>query len=657
MPKPWEKYAAQGDGPWSKYGGSAAVKQISPEDQLAEGMRQLERLQPSVAPKPAPPAPSFGQRLLGAGETALTMGTGSIAAPVGQLAGIARTLTGGNYGTQRGVQQGQQEAQRVSNALTYQPRTMAGQQMVGGIGNTMGASGIEALGPLAGELNMSLGPASTAAFQAGRKLAGAPVTAARKVAEVPGAVKSALRTATGADVPAARLAAAEASRGAVKSAATGVVQRERALNSVRQALETKLQLSQRVPPDLNTQGTTIRSAFNDAMTAAKTARSTEADKLFAASKAEAAAKEAAGMRVDTAAAEKALNGMIDKAQGIPDLEAGLKKMLSAIKGRPPEPVEAPVILSAKGAPLPPTTPAPPVGKTFDQLELTRRYLNDIGYGSDLEGYPAILRKEARDAARAIDEAMQKFSPGFAKYKERYAQMSEPLNSLGTRFGRAVTGTEGGLQEDAYAKIAASDLPNRLFAKREGVDLLVDALAGGKNAPKAARQAAQKQVDMMVENWILEQTRGKKPSAALEGLSAPGTRSTLTAAPSVESKLRTQFGQQAGYERTLEAMAKAGKKPPMTAETATKMRDKLQQADTLLAQKSAASKQQALTLYQESLASARNARLIPADKYKAAMDLIERANTLEEKAARAKKIAKWFGYGAAFTVGAEGARHL
>src|SRR5512135_1492455 len=72
-----------------------------PEDQLSAGMAQLEQLQPSVKPKPVA-APSFGQRLLGAGETALTMGTGSIAAPVGQMAGIARGLVGGNYGTPQG---------------------------------------------------------------------------------------------------------------------------------------------------------------------------------------------------------------------------------------------------------------------------------------------------------------------------------------------------------------------------------------------------------------------------------------------------------------------------------------------------------------------------------------------------------------------------
>ena len=652
MPKPWEKYASQGNGPWAKYGGAATGQPASTKDRLDAALAELEKIQPSTAPKTQPTAPSFGQRLLGAGETALTLGTGSVAAPIGQVAGVARSLLGGHYGTQQGVQEGQQEAQRISDALTYQPRTRAGQRMVGGIGHAVGASGIEALGPMAAELSAPLGATSRAAVQVGRRVAGAPLTAARAVTRVPSAVKGAIRTATGADVPAARLSAAQASKTAVKAAASGVVQRARALDSVRQALETKLQLSQRVPPDLHTQGTTIRSAFTGAMDAAKTARSAEADKLFAASKAEAAAKEASGKRVDTTAAENALSGMIDKAQGIPDLEAGLKKMLSAIKGRPES--DAPAILGPTGVPLKSTTPT---GKTFDQLELTRRYLNDIGYGSDLEGYPAILRKEARDAAKKIDEAMQNFSPAFAKYKEQYAKMSEPLNSMGTKFGRAVTGTEGGLQEDAYAKVAASDLPSRLFAKKDGIALLTDALAGGKNATKAARDAAQKQVDTMVENWILEQSRGKKPSAALEGLSAPGMRSALTGAPAVESKLRAQFGQQAGYERTLAEMAKAGKTPPMSAETATKMRDKLQQADTLLAQKSATSKQQALKLYEESLASARNARLIPADKYKAALGLIERANTLEEKAMRARKIAKWFGYGAAFTVGAEGARHL
>jgi hypothetical protein len=96
--KPWERYSdsastQQNDGPWSKY------SDVS-----------------SSAPVEDKPKSSPMDWLKGAGETALQLGTGAVAAPLAGLSGIA---TGGNANV----------VGRVQDAMTYQPRTQAGQDI------------------------------------------------------------------------------------------------------------------------------------------------------------------------------------------------------------------------------------------------------------------------------------------------------------------------------------------------------------------------------------------------------------------------------------------------------------------------------------------------------------------------------------------------
>jgi len=47
--------------------------------------------------------------LLGAGETALTLGTGAISGAVGMPYGLYKGITGGNYGKRAGVEQADRE--------------------------------------------------------------------------------------------------------------------------------------------------------------------------------------------------------------------------------------------------------------------------------------------------------------------------------------------------------------------------------------------------------------------------------------------------------------------------------------------------------------------------------------------------------------------
>ena len=81
------------------------------------------------------------------GEAALTMGTGALAGLAGSVAGVGRTLTGGKFGTQEGIQQGQETARKVGQALTYRPRREGAQDITRAAGDVISASKIAGLGP------------------------------------------------------------------------------------------------------------------------------------------------------------------------------------------------------------------------------------------------------------------------------------------------------------------------------------------------------------------------------------------------------------------------------------------------------------------------------------------------------------------------------
>ena len=90
------------------------------------------------------PAPGIGDRILGALETPLAVGTGLVSGAVAPVVGLAKAVTGGNFGTQEGVRQGVQAAQQFGEQYTYRPRTQTGNQLVGavntGMANMLGAT-------------------------------------------------------------------------------------------------------------------------------------------------------------------------------------------------------------------------------------------------------------------------------------------------------------------------------------------------------------------------------------------------------------------------------------------------------------------------------------------------------------------------------------
>lgn len=99
------------------------VPQVTPQGQVIR--------QPDAIPGARP---SFQDILGGVVETPLALGTGIISGAIAPIAGVARTITGGKYGTQEGIRQGQEFAGQVQRALTYQPQTRGGQAAMETIG-------------------------------------------------------------------------------------------------------------------------------------------------------------------------------------------------------------------------------------------------------------------------------------------------------------------------------------------------------------------------------------------------------------------------------------------------------------------------------------------------------------------------------------------
>ncbi len=79
----------------------------------------------------APQEPTLGEKLVGTGELALTALTGAVAPIVGGAAGIAENVLGGTLGTKEGLRKAEETAGKVSEALTYEPRTEAGKAVTG----------------------------------------------------------------------------------------------------------------------------------------------------------------------------------------------------------------------------------------------------------------------------------------------------------------------------------------------------------------------------------------------------------------------------------------------------------------------------------------------------------------------------------------------
>jgi hypothetical protein len=85
--------------------------------------------------------PSVGEKIVGTGEAALTIGTGAVGGTAGliggTLKGLAEQILSGQFGSQQAADLVQKSAMQGAQALTYAPRTQSGQEQVQAVGEVL----------------------------------------------------------------------------------------------------------------------------------------------------------------------------------------------------------------------------------------------------------------------------------------------------------------------------------------------------------------------------------------------------------------------------------------------------------------------------------------------------------------------------------------
>jgi len=104
--------------------------------------QQMDALDgPQVQPEPKKDYPLLEQAI-GAGENLLTLLTGATSGTVGHMAGtvagIPKAIIDGDFGTPEGVQTVRDAASQVGSLLTYEPKTEAGKDIAGTVGDFYG---------------------------------------------------------------------------------------------------------------------------------------------------------------------------------------------------------------------------------------------------------------------------------------------------------------------------------------------------------------------------------------------------------------------------------------------------------------------------------------------------------------------------------------
>lgn len=97
-----------------------------------------------------PPKRTMMDRVKALYEVPLTAGSAMIAGPVSSAIGALSTATSPEFGTQQGIQQGQDVARRVAQQMTYTPSSPVAQEFLQDVGQTMEAAKLPPLIPTTG---------------------------------------------------------------------------------------------------------------------------------------------------------------------------------------------------------------------------------------------------------------------------------------------------------------------------------------------------------------------------------------------------------------------------------------------------------------------------------------------------------------------------
>ena len=227
-----------------------------------------------------------------------------------------------------------------------------------------------------------------------------------------------------------------------------------------------------IPTSEQAIGDRIRGYVDKVFKDLKAVRSKNAERIKGEAFSDALKKETAGERVSGTKGFKEAETMIDTAIRNPDtkltnapvqsVRSQLTQVKQALTGRQVnqttgEVVELPV--------------------SFEGMEQLRRMLNDRAYGLPETGFDAIGQQQAGKLAKAVEKAMEEFSPKIRTFLNQYKADSEPLRVFQTKTGRIFEEQLPGVT--GYSKVSSENIPGRVFKDRESYQGLVEALGGNK----------------------------------------------------------------------------------------------------------------------------------------------------------------------------------
>ena len=317
--------------------------------------------------------------------------------------------------------------------------------------------------------------------------------------------------------------------------------RTRATRQVQAKLQQQLEQGKAKPLDTHAQGTAIEDTFNSAIKVSQDATEAHAKVNYAAADEEAAAREAKGQRPNVDAAKKPLQELQKKAVGTPYEEklGNVLKMFDEAAAKPdgaellaelgaaPESrtfgtqaAKGRAIREAANSGADPTKALKPKasaeagaapGKPFQQLRVVSRILKEMANDPALEGgAKSMLGNALKEASATLDRGLGDFAPKYKHAVDTYRTDMEAVAALKTRYGKAITDTEGGFSSDKSAKVPRQDLAQRVFGKTEGIELYEEAVAGGPHASAKARASAHKITSDFLEQHVRELIRTKTP---------------------------------------------------------------------------------------------------------------------------------------------------
>jgi hypothetical protein len=344
----------------------------------------------------------------------------------------------------------------------------------------------------------------------------------------------------------------------------------------------------------------------------------------------------AGAQIEFPTAAPEMRKFLESIEGNSAVESKAKGYLKMLLGEAPEAETAApkiILTDARGIPKPPPPVAevPPTSnisqRSPENIMNAIRQLQDVAYSGEMEGWGAFAKGSARDIVKAAKKDLYAYEPELGRATDIYREMSEPLRAMSTKYGRAIEGMEKATGKSTFFKVEDADLPGRIFSKKGGVDMMKDILGG---SPEASAK-----VDDLTARWLSEKLRQSDSFKAKEALQAPGIQSIMSrgvqeqVVPGVIKKelLENQIG---GSERGSANLEKLSGQVRQKSEL---LKTKLSNAETLMSRGDKASIKEAYGEYKAAL----NAAGLSREEFKAANDLIARANTLEDKTAQLRKI--------------------